>query len=502
MPKNRNAWILIGIVIVVALFMRLYQLDGDLSGFHPMRNYRAAIGIRYFYLTQHAVDTPLWLVQAVSAQYPAPGGVLEPPLVEMTGAWIYRLLNGEQVAVLRALSSIFYVVGAFFVCLTAYRLYQSTTMAVFTLAFMALIPFGVVASQTLQVDPFMLMLLCIVLYLLILYRDSGSLRTLGLAAILTGFVLFVKPLGVYFIFVTYAAVAYLRGNLISWRTIVFGVIGTVPMLLYYGSGLLFSSDLQENAAAQFVPALLLTQGYYAGQFAMIDRVVGIVPFVAAIFGLLLINRRSQSTILLALWLSWVLFIVTFTYLTSTHSYYHFQLIPIVALSLAPLAEKVITPISQRLTINSSRIIVAGLVIVIAAGVSAYTNWWRQFLNIYEQDDPSLNTVYEEIGELVEHSSNVLYLTESYGTPLEYYALIDGHGYATSLAANFSQITGLQALDTAEELGSRVADTTPEYFIVTQMIDYTNFQPELRAWLSDFPIVAETPQYIIYDLQPE
>jgi hypothetical protein len=219
---------------------------------------------------------------------------------------------------------------------------------------------------------------------------------------------------------------------------------------------------------------------------------------------ILLARGTARALIVGLWLGYLAFGLTHTYPIYTHDYYSLQLVPIVALSLLPLAALALSWL-QRLP-PGGQIAVAGLIgaIALVAGV--------QELQRHSADIPRMREsarTYAAIGEAVNHSRSVLFLDTLAAAPLRYYARVSGAAWPSRGDMAYEKlISGTRRIDAAERLSGRRPDQypnrtslewPPEYFVVKNFEELER-QPDLRKLLSRRPTLARTPDYVIYDLR--
>ena len=130
------------------------------------------------------------------------------------------------------------------------------------------------------------------------------------------------------------------------------VLGILPGAAYIIYGVWIAGFLGQQFGGRFIPSLFLSPSYYLGWVGMLNLVVGGVTLMLALIGLFFLRddparyietaggnvRDEKLRFMLGLWAGYALFGLTFNYHISSHDYYSLPLIPIVALSLAPLAD--------------------------------------------------------------------------------------------------------------------------------------------------------------------
>jgi hypothetical protein len=172
---------------------------------------------------------------------------------------------------------------------------------------------------------------------------------------------------------------------------------------------------------------------------------------------------------------------------TTHSYYHLQLVPVVAIGLVPLAELAISKA------NTLSIGWRGAVLLLFLAAVSYESWAARSILVAEDfsQSPSLWT---SIGRAVPENAEVIALTQDYGFDLMYWGWrkVDLWPLNTDLAAFKNSDRDLAARFSILTSGHR-------YFLVTAF-GQLDGQPELRKILETYAVAAEGKGYILYDLQ--
>ena len=92
----------------------------------------------------------------------------------------------------------------------------------------------------------------------------------------------------------------------------------------------------KQAEASFLPQLLFSKDYWKDWLQAAVNAVGLTPLLAAVIGIPMARKGANRALLIGLWGGYFLFCLVFTYHIRFATYYHAQLIPIVALSFAPI----------------------------------------------------------------------------------------------------------------------------------------------------------------------
>jgi Dolichyl-phosphate-mannose-protein mannosyltransferase len=481
--------LLLGLLVLLAFGARFDQLTEPPLDFHPARQYRSALIARGLYAD--ALPAPEAEVARLSAERQ---GLIEPPIMEILAALGYRVAGGEHLWLPRALSSVFWVAGGLFIFLIARRLF-SEAAALVSSAFYLFIPFGVEASRSFQPDPLMVMLMVASVWSIVRYWDRPGPAKWALATALSACALFVKPVCLFVVFGAFGALALHRLGLRQalWRppVLVFGIASLAPTLAYWIYGVYIDGFLRGQETGRFVPALLATEFFWRGWLEQIREVLGTRTLLVATLGLLL-ARGTARALLLGLWGGYIGLAMVFTFHTPTHDYYHLPLLPIVALTFAPL-------LAWRL-----RAWPVGAVALMLIGIPFAVTLVGRSATLanpaFQHPATAQIRSWREIGELVDHSTKVVYLEGNYGVTLEYYGFLSGTWWPKTWDQEATRLMGGLAgsvPDTFARLKQRV---DPDYFVVADVPEFMS-QPELRAFLTARSrVMAETSDYIIFDLR--
>jgi hypothetical protein len=108
---------------------------------------------------------------------------------------------------------------------------------------------------------------------------------------------------------------------------------------------------------------------------------------------------------------------------------------------------------------------------------------------------------QAVGEMVGHSRNTVYLAHHYGTPLEYYGELSGSYWPRSVSDR-DRALGINRAQSVEERLNALG-FAPEYFIVTNFNEFNKHHGDLKEYLeSNFQLIAESKEYIIYGAKPK
>ena len=323
-------------------------------------------------------------------------------------------------------------------------------------------------------------------------RPPMQWRWAILAGIFGGMAILTKVVALYLVGATALfIVVYTAGWKRFWRSAqvwVMAILMITPTALFYLLG-------RQGRAAEYVQTwtislshLLLDPSLYARWFNLLVELMGLAFLVLGIIGIALANRRSQA-LLAGLWLGYILYGLTLPYQMYTHTYYHLQLVPILALSLAPAVEPLILKFIEQKWVWKA---------VALLGLSAAVVYWSMasiitFRQENFRNDPAF---WREIGSQLPSDGRILGLTQEYGFPLAYY----GWRKVTIWPIlGERQLAAMRGDPKAFEDYFKKKSEGMRYFLVTAFNQF-NQQPDLKDYLSqNFPVFAEGEGYLIYDL---
>lgn len=508
-PENRasrsDSWmwqVLVLLIIAVGLWVRLVDLTDQPLDFHPTRQLRSAIiarGIYYQSLSNVDVD-----VRNQAMLFWSSMEVYEPTIFEWLVAMTYRLIGSEQLWVARLYSCVAWLIGGLALYALLRRIF-SPAAGVFSLGFYLLLPWGVVASRVFQPDPPMVMWILLSAYALFRWGETHGMSWLWtvLAGLSCGIAILVKIYALFFVapmLLGILADQLLEGGKLFhnlrrmltmpqvWAVAVLAVI--IPGAYYLGLGQR-SSDFASFWIVSF-SKLLLEPKFYVKWLALIHGLMDVTVFLTALLGVFLIPGRGR-VIGLGLWAGYLGFGITFPFQIYTHDYYSLVAVPMVALSLAPLADLAFKRLEE----------VAGLwkvlFLVILLAITSYYTWVSrsQFFAMSYRLEP---VPWQQMGAELPKNGDIIALTHDYGNRLKYY----GWRMVNSLWPGeddiaLSAAAGMERIDNFERYFQTQTEGM-EYFLVTLFSDL-DAQPNLKSELYDhYPIYAQGDGYILFDLR--
>jgi 4-amino-4-deoxy-L-arabinose transferase-like glycosyltransferase len=358
--------IILATSFVAAAAVRLYNIDSAKLYFYATRQYESFCIARHFYL-ESADSAPDWQGRIARINKNASEGK-QPPVTEYLVSLLYRIAGRETHWAPSLISSAFWLIGGAFIFLTAKK-YSSDLAAAIATAFYLLAPFAILISRSFQPEPLMTMMFAAAIYTILNYYENQSPKRLLIMAVISGLAILTK---VNIIFPIWAAFIIggisekgLRRTVFSKQHLGFATIAIIPGFLYYSYLALFTDTLQMVAESVYAPQLLGDSFFWTGWLNQITSVVGFIPLAAAILGILLIQDKTVRSILIGLTVGYLVYALIFAYTTATHDYYQVQVVPIVALALAPAIAFFLNKLQHKNTPLHRPAIIIGLLMLAA-----------------------------------------------------------------------------------------------------------------------------------------
>jgi 4-amino-4-deoxy-L-arabinose transferase-like glycosyltransferase len=480
--------LLIFVAFLAALAIRLYDLNDLPLDFHATRQLFSMLKARGMYYAM-SPELPEWQREIAIQQWKE-SPVIEPPVLEGLVALSYRIF-GENLAIPRIYSILFWLVGGFFLFRLAFQI-SNFPGALLALLFYLFLPYGAIASRSFQPDPLMVMLVIMAVWAMWNWRETPTLRWAITAGLLNGAAIFIKNVAVFPLFGLALALVLERGFLLSLKdrqVWVVAALSVLPVAVYTLYGMVLAGFLTSQFGLRFFPNLWLDPSFYLRWKGQLDGIVGFGPLVLGVIGILVSPRRLIA-LLAGLWLGYVAYGFTFAYHTITHDYYHLVLIPILALSLAPVAET----LYQR--INPHRFVRIILIVLVILTVALQL--WDVRVTLARDNYRSDLAYWAEIGDILGHSTiPVIAIAQDYGDRLEYWGWQPTVSWYTG---GDLAVRSLAGIDVDEK--SRFAEMIvgKRFFVVTHLSRFESQSFVRQTLYENYPIYAEGKGYIIFDLQ--
>ena len=285
-------------------------------------------------------------------------------------------------------------------------------------------------------------------------------------------------------------------------------IMVIPAFLFYFTGDRGNSTEYITNWSLDMLKLITSTDFYSRWLSFLGSLFGLTILFLSLAGTLLAAPRARA-LLIGLWAGYLLYGLFVPFQMYTHSYYHLQLTPIIALGLAPLAEAVIAKATAgRVDAAGGRVGTEGVVsrpgiasrlvwqaalVALTVAVVGYHSWVARSVLIAE-DFRAEPAYWQTVGEAIPANANVIALTQDYGYRLMYYGWrrVD----LWPLASGLAEIRG-NSINAEKTFAEFAADK--DYFLVTSF-NQLDKQPDLKKILDSYPIAAQGDGFVLYDLR--
>jgi 4-amino-4-deoxy-L-arabinose transferase-like glycosyltransferase len=341
----------------------------------------------------------------------------------------------------------------------------------------------------------MVALIIFSLWALFRWQNTSKWKWAILFGIFAGTALFIKNLSVFIILGGFAGVILgskgLKRSIRDPQVWIMGVLMVLPVGIYTIYGIL-RLNLDSQFALRFFPNMWMDPAFFFRWAFIINSNIGWTVTLIAIVSIFLADPRRERPLLIGMWIGYFIFGMAFSYYFYTHDYYQLSFIPVVAISMAPSLRLLFEKFYERSSGLFPRLVLVAVVLVGLAVPVWYSR--DQIVNSNYRNEPPF---WAEIGDLLGHSQGVIGLTEDYGYRLAYWGWQGSTAWFTSADINLRYLAG-QNIDLAQKFAQDTAGK--QYFLVTMFGEFDN-QPIIKDLLnSHYHVLAQTDEYVIYDLQ--
>jgi len=269
------------------------------------------------------------------------------------------------------------------------------------------------------------------------------------------------------------------------------IMATIPGLYYL--------ELMQGSASAYLQGwvfsftnLLLDPWFYIRWAAALQRTV-LLPFVLVSLSGLFLTRGLPRVLLIGLWLGYLFIGLSVPSVIISHDYYQSILVPIVAISLAPLADLV----ARRLA-RAGNVVRYGSIIAAMATITISS--WVSIDTVLDKDYRREIKGWIQMGEEIPQESRLIGLTHDYNTRLRYYGWTSvtqwRHLTDFEMVALMEDDHSVEEMEMVTEFKRQI--TEYDYFIVT-LIGELEKQPQIQDILFSTYDYYEGKGYILFDL---
>lgn len=486
MTSRPRTWLPILILLLtLGGLLRLLDLTDPPLDFHPSRQLRNSLVARYIYvsLLPSATDEQ----RELAASFERAVGRYEPPVSESLVALTWLLTGGENYAAPRVLGTLFWL-AAGVALFDLMRRATSPWAALIGLAFYLVLPFSVQASRSFQPDPLMTSAFVAGIYFLYRWSEEQTWKHAIWAGVFLGLATFVKIVIAFFVGTAAIALVLFTLKKDFWKSKQVWAMAALMVLPAFGFYILLNQGRSTEyffAWTLTLIKLITSADFYSKWLAFIGSLFGLTMIFLSLAGGLIAAPRLRW-LLIGLWMGYLLYGLTLPFQMYTHSYYHIQLIPILALGLASAVKPLIEAVAGQDRLWRF----AGVMLVVS--MFGYQAWVARSVLIAEnfRHEPAF---WKGVGDAIPADAEVIALTQDYG----YRLMLFGWRKVDlwRLSTDLSEARGGQ-----QDAGNFSEETDgKDYFLVTAF-NQLDKQPDLKKILEQYPIAAQGGGYVLYDLQ--
>jgi 4-amino-4-deoxy-L-arabinose transferase-like glycosyltransferase len=477
---------LLVLLLLLGAAVRLVNLNAPPLDFHSTRQLRNSLVARAIYYDAWPGADPQ--KRALADSFQRAVGQYEPPITESLVGYTFLLTGGESFAVPRIYGTLFWLLAGLALFDLARRI-SSPVAGLVSLSYYLILPFAVQASRSFQPDPLMTSAFVVGIYFLFRWMEERSWKWALLGALVAGFAVLVKIVIAFLVVGGAVAIVLAALGRHFWRSRqVWAMVAIMaaPATAYYVLGHPGRSSEYFFSWTVELIKLVTSIHFYANWLGFVGGLLGFSILFLSLAGAVLAPARARW-LLIGLWAGYVLYGLTLPFQMLTHSYYHIQLVPLVAIGLAPIVDAIVVRAS-----GLERVWQAAIVAVLAV-VLGYQAWAARS-GLVAEDFGHAPGLWASIGKAMPSDAAVIALTQDYGFDLMYWGWrkVNLWPLNTDLAA---------VRNSDRNLAGRFAGLTAgqDYFLVTAF-GQLDGQPELKKLLDGYTVAAQGEGYILYDLQ--
>jgi len=491
--KPRITNLIVALLMLLGFGIRMLDLTDLPFDSYPIRQLFSIVKARGMYY-QFVNDVPEWQRELAIEQWKAKA-TIEPPVIETIVVGLY-LVFGEHFWFGRVVASIFWLLGGFALVGLAKRI-ASMDGAILALAYYLFIEFGILTGRSFQPDPLMIGLTLSALWAFVCWHDEKNWKWTIIAGFLSGMAIFVKNVAVFPLLVAFALVILktdrIKQAIKDPKVWMLAIITALPTAIYTINGLYISKELDTTLDLRIIPSLWSSPAFYVRWINIIGNTVGFGSLLLALFGIFLSKPGRDRALLLGTFLGYLVYGFVFPYHITTHTYYQLPLIIFISLSFTVVGKVFFQKMTE---INGSSLFVRVAVVgILLFGIGS--QMWDVRVELLKDDYRGEVQFWEALGDKLGHTTPVVGLTQDYGNRLEYFGWQRVDDWPTTGDQNLRELAG-KAKSFDDIFKERT--TGKKFFVVTLFKQFED-QPELKDKLySSYPILEQTPDYIIFDLE--
>jgi hypothetical protein len=369
----------------------------------------------------------------------------------------------------------------------------STDGAVIGLIYYLFAPFGLVASRTFQPDPMMTAAIVTTWMCFYYWYSRKSWKWTILSGLSAGLALYIKLTSVFFLLPAMAVMVLFRKDVIkiiqNIQIWVIGGLSGLPVLAYHIYGLYITGELESQLRGRFFPQMWDDPNFYVQWKNAISNVTGhYLILIIGLLGLLLIKNKRNLVYLIFIWVGYILYGYTLPYHISTHYYYTLPIIPLLAVTIGAVSDRLI---GAGRKLNLGPVILAATGLLLLAGVGG--GYFLLVRKDYRHEPP----YYKKVAEYMDKDAKIVGLSQDYGYRLSYFGWRIVQPWKGSEDLRYIQLRDSE-VDSFSERFTEYSSGY-DYFVVTRMQELRRQKDLYDELYGHYTILVEGGGYVIFDL---
>jgi hypothetical protein len=488
--KRQGFGLFILTIFLLGIGLRFLDLTDQPLDYNPSRQLRSASIARALYYRMLPDATPQMLAFAQNTL--TNSETLEPLFFESIVALTYRLIGEEILWLARIYAILFWALGGIPLYLLANRI-TSRAGGIISLLFYFFIPYTVLASRAFMPEPLLIMVWLLSLYFMFQWKATGKLSWAIVAGIIGGLTILVKSSIIFLVAIPFAFIALSSQKLLAalknkqvWLIAAITII--IPAIYY---GIMIGSRTGDLISHRTLPYwhLWFETDFYFLWLAILLEIVQRFLLWISLAGVAFPSRGRM--ILGSLWISYLVYGFFFAYYIHTHNYYSVPAIPIISLSMAPIASTVAEKMKHERWIWKA-------FIVLVFGSAFLFEAWLGRNQLFVSDYRSEPVIWKGIVAALPEDGAVLALTQEHGARMWYYGQISVRLWPNTGTQYFRTTGGGGPFDFEQYYHDQTGGIS--YFLITDFADF-NKQTLLKNRLEEnYPVYSQGDGFLIFDMR--
>lgn len=489
-------------IILIGLGLRLWKINMPLLEFNPSRQIQTAE------ITANLIKSDFDFLHPYVNYYGSGNTkylLAEFPIFNIATAAFQKATGFENEISGRLVSVISFLISSLILFLLTRNIFDEK-IALYTIAFFTISPLNVLTSRSFQPDEFMLACTLSSLFLFIKWAESKKVLFLIAGAGLLGIADLIKisSFGILVFPIVYILLINRSKNFLRYFSFIF-LAALVPTILWLRHAAFFSEEFQLATASNFRvsqifrPELFSNFKYYSNIFGY-ELNLAILPIGIFLFLVGIFKKLYREQKILYFWfLGLISYFLIFNIHIMTHEYYHLPFIPFAAIIMALGIDTIIS--AQRDKRLRKYLLLSLLTIIYLASLPTIRA--KAYNPIERFNDVVF--VGKRIENLTKPNDLVVGMMDD-GPALVHYSRRMGWGFAINPQKTLEHqiFIGLKdnkisdpkvKLEELKKSGAVIFASSfkPQFLSNTQFSNYM---------YSNYKIIEETDNYVIFDLKHE